>query len=128
MAYPCIKAPHMFLAAGGDMFDTRDPQWTQKPPVRAAFAVHKREINTAAAIKSSLRAGAFAWPGGYPIAYLTGDGDFLCPDCVRFHLRDVLAAMNDKHDTGWRVVACDTLEDPELDEFCDHCHNMIGGN
>lgn len=24
----------------------------------------------------------FAWPGGYPLYYLTADGDVLCPECA----------------------------------------------
>ena len=25
---------------------------------------------------------AFAWPGGYPVIYITRDGDVICPDCA----------------------------------------------
>lgn len=25
----------------------------------------------------------YAWPGGYPVVYLTGSDETLCPDCAR---------------------------------------------
>jgi hypothetical protein len=32
---------------------------------------------------------AFAWPGGYPIIYLTEDGDVLCPECANIDSADL---------------------------------------
>lgn len=34
------------------------------------------------AIDGKLTPSAFAWPGGYPIVYVTQYNDFLCPRCV----------------------------------------------
>lgn len=27
---------------------------------------------------------AFAWPGGYPLIYITADGSTICPDCANW--------------------------------------------
>ena len=34
---------------------------------------------------------AWAWPGGYPLAYLTRDGDVVCPTCATEEVRDAEA-------------------------------------
>ena len=53
---------------------------------------------------------SFAWPGGYPLMYLTKDGLCVCPEC----------ANRDESD----LVACEAnWEDPEL--FCDDCSRRI---
>jgi len=31
---------------------------------------------------------AYAWPGGYPIVYLDGNNETLCPDCAQEALDD----------------------------------------
>ncbi len=57
---------------------------------------------------------AYAWPGGYPIFYLTKKDDVLCPDCANAqgrHDDDPVVA----HDANW--------EDPEL--YCEGCSQRI---
>lgn len=75
-------------------------------------------------IKKVLRQGAYAWPGGYPIYYVTRDGAALCPHCVRSNWNQVVYDHLHKCSTGWRVEACGILEgDPEIEEWptCDNC-------
>jgi hypothetical protein len=53
---------------------------------------------------------AYAWPGGYPMLYVTPEGWSLCPDCANngdWHLQD--------GDANW--------EDPNL--FCEDCGKRI---
>lgn len=68
----------------------------------------------------------YAWPGGYPIFYLTADQGVLCPDCAnteRSALIDQLDA-NCPDDDQWRIIASDcNWEDPDL--HCDHCSKRI---
>lgn len=55
----------------------------------------------------------YAWPGGYPLYYLTRDGLTVCPQCAN---RDV--------DQSQEPVAADTnWEDPAL--TCDDCEERI---
>jgi hypothetical protein len=58
---------------------------------------------------------AYAWPGGYPIYYVTKDNMVLCADC---------ANTNDsRHGMDSPIVACDTQEEPSYLD-CDGC-NMV---
>ena len=63
----------------------------------------------------------YAWPGGYPIVYVTDDGGCLCPNCVQDNLEEIGTTHKG---SGWNVVGMDAnWEDPSL--FCDHCGNRI---
>lgn len=61
---------------------------------------------------------AYAWPGGYPIVYVLGDGASLCPSCANGeHGSD---ASETADDPAWRLV--DVMihyEGPP--EVCAHC-------
>lgn len=64
---------------------------------------------------------AFAWPGGYPVFYVTSDSAALCPDCVN-------DPSNPVHENGlsdgWKVDDyAINYEDSQL--FCDHCNKRI---
>lgn len=64
---------------------------------------------------------AYAWPGGYPIAYVMNDGECLCPTCVN-------DPSNPVHEggaaDGWRIEGYDiNYEDNNL--FCAHCNKQI---
>ena len=75
-------------------------------------------------VKTALRSGRFAWPGGYPLAMLTSDGGTLCYSCVRSEWREVCSAIRDDRSDGWKVEAVfANWEDPSL--FCDHCSERI---
>lgn len=57
---------------------------------------------------------AYAWPGGYPIYYLTRDGLTVCPDC----------ANKDCENPEQEVIASGiNYEDPRL--YCDDCWDRI---
>jgi hypothetical protein len=70
-------------------------------------------------VDSAGKVQVYAWPGGYPIFYITGDGGALCPQCVEENLR--LCASDEKQ---WKVIAHEAnWEDPSL--YCDHCGRRI---
>lgn len=61
-----------------------------------------------------------AWPGGYPIYYITADCGTLCPDCVNKNLK----LLNDKNDKQWYVVGAEcNYENDSL--YCDNCNKQI---
>lgn len=65
---------------------------------------------------------AYAWPGGYPVYYVTKDCGVLCPDCARMADREGLTG--DPDDSQWFIVGTDiNWEDPDL--TCDHCSKRI---
>ena len=58
----------------------------------------------------------YAWPGGYPIFYITQDYGILCPDCANEHHH-----IDDKQ---WNVIAAEVnWEDDQV--WCDHCSARI---
>lgn len=67
----------------------------------------------------TLALGAYAWPGGYPMIYVSADGGVLCPDCANG--RNGSEATTDPDaPANWRLTAgCVHWEGPA--EVCDHC-------
>ena len=71
-------------------------------------------------LKSHLRAGEYAWPGGYPRYFITDDGEALGFDTVRENYRQVYRATRDSDATGrpcsgWAVIGVDiNWEDENL--------------
>ena len=65
----------------------------------------------------------YAWPGGYPLAYVTADNGTMCPDCAN----SKESKQTDKDcpdDNQWRIIAYDiNYEDTGL--FCDNCNKRI---
>lgn len=79
---------------------------------------------TLSQVKAALRSGPYAWPGGYPLYFLTTDGQALSFDAVRERWRDVVsAALADCRD-GWRLAACDVNWEAS-DLVCDHTGKVI---
>jgi hypothetical protein len=70
------------------------------------------------------KANAYAWPGGYPMAYVTTDGGVLCPSCVTKERGRILRSTHERARDGWAIDGIDiNYEDPRL--FCDHCGQRI---
>ena len=65
---------------------------------------------------------AYAWPGGYPIFYLTADNGVLCSDCANMAVHEEIAF--DFSDKQWYLIDYDiNYEDECL--YCDHCGDHI---
>lgn len=61
----------------------------------------------------------FAWPGGYPLFYLTEDGGVLSPKAANENLELTLS-----DDPQWCIVGCQVnYEDRDL--YCDHTNERI---
>lgn len=66
--------------------------------------------------------GAYSWPGGYPLYYVTLDGGTLCPDCARGAESEGLT--DDPDDPQWHIIACHVnWEDQQV--YCDDCNAHI---
>jgi hypothetical protein len=76
-------------------------------------------------LKQALRAGPFAWPGGYPLYFLAADGSALSFDAVRGEIRQVIRALRHPGtDRDWKIVGVDVnWEDEYL--FCVHTGQLI---
>jgi len=63
---------------------------------------------------------AIAWPGGYPLFYVTADNGVLCPKCANKNLKLTLCP----DDKQWFIAAADiNYEDGAL--YCDNCSGRI---
>jgi hypothetical protein len=88
-------------------------------PVRLLYRYHHRTIRSVADMKACLRAGKYAWPGGYACYFITSDGEILSFEAVREELTQVMDAIKHNLRSGWKVVgmAC-TAEDDETARCC----------
>jgi len=121
-----MKLPkHLIVAeCDGCLYDTRADKWHLKQPVRPNYKWTHRLINTCAELKATLRAGEYAWPGGYPMHFITEDGAALSFKAVREELRCVLDSIKAGGRDGWRVIGCQiNWEDGNL--LCDHTGERI---
>jgi hypothetical protein len=82
-------------------------------------------INSISDFRKAIRNGAYAWPGGYPLYFITSDGAALSFEAAKAERRNILEALrdNDKR-CGWHVCAVDVnWEDGEM--VCDHTGKRI---
>ena len=80
---------------------------------------------TTTELKQYIRNGKYAWPGGYPLYFVTSDNAALAFDTVKENYKEVLSAVkhNDYH-SGWGVIRCEVnWEDVTL--RCDHSGELI---
>ena len=116
-------APHFFISDNGDLFDTRRPDWSAHP-LRKNYRFQHDSISSGRKLRNTLRAGPYAWPGGYPLYFITSDGGALSFQTVRENLSSVLDSIRHKSDDGWRVIACKVnWEDSNL--YDDHTGGLI---
>lgn len=74
-----------------------------------------REIDTTWKLKSTLRNGQYAWPGGYPMFFITSDGHPMSFKTVRDNLESILDSIKHKSNDGFQVVGCEiNYEDDNL--------------
>jgi len=99
---------HLFIGYPGNLYDTRVPEWHKQAPLRPNYQYTAREIKTVSQLKATLRAGPYAWPGGYPLYFLCSDGEALSFKTVRKEFKLIARAIKHTDNTGgWRVVGCD---------------------
>jgi hypothetical protein len=70
---------------------------------------------------------AYAWPGGYAVAYLADDGEFICAKCVNDPTNPVHVAREDDSRDGWRIEGYMTTDNKEEDDdwTCSNCYVSI---
>jgi len=80
-------------------------------------------MNTTA-FKNALRAGPYAWPGGYPIYFIASDGEALSFDAARQNARQIIQAIRNHSRCGWRVIAT-AINWEDADLYCAHTGERI---
>ena len=118
---------HLFVSSSdGGLYDTRKDNWSKdENVVRSKYQWHHREIHTTHEMKACLRAGGFAWPGGYALAFVTDDGAALCYECARKEFHNIVWSIRNKCSDGWRVIGLMNTADCDEPIHCDHCREEI---
>jgi len=81
-------------------------------------------INSISDFRAIYRNGPFAWPGGYPMYFITDDGAALSWQSAQRNRRLILESIAQGSKDGWRVVAAEiNWEDAEL--YCDDTGERI---
>lgn len=83
------------------------------------------KIKTACDFRRAFRSGPYAWPGGYPLFFITADGAALSFEAAQECRHEILQAIgHDDARSGWRIVAVEiNYEDGEL--TCAHTGKPI---
>jgi len=108
-------ASHLFVSeCDGHLYDTRIVNWHNLPPLRENYCHTHQEIKSVEDLKATIRGGAYAWPGGYPMAIFLSDGGCISFKTAREEFRYLVEALRDyrtnKHESsGWRPIGCDIL-------------------
>lgn len=116
---------HLFASDDGNLYDTRDPNWSRNPLRTNYRRTHPVICNTAD-LRASLRAGEYAWPGGYPLYFAMADGEPMSFAAIRANLRDVLGSLHypARFEREWRPnVISINYEDGDL--HCAHSGERI---
>ena len=122
-----MKLPSCFMVSESDggLYDTRKPGWYNFPPIRANYSRHFSDIKTTSELKATLRAGGFAWPGGYSIAIITTDGGALCFDCAHKNIRSMFWSLANKCNDGWCADCLQCTSECDEEIICDNCNKAI---
>ena len=108
----------MISESDGNLYDTRIEGWADKP-IRTNYSYTHSKIESVSDLKAVLRAGPYAWPGGYPLYFITNDGSALSFESVRENLVSIFDSIKSETNDGWRIVSCQiNYEDSDL--VCDH--------
>jgi len=119
-----MKPDHLFIAGNGDLFDTRREDWSNNP-LRENYQYTFASIENTSRLLATLRNGAYAWPGGYPMYFITYDGGALSFASVKENLREIIGALRSGNRLcGWYIIGCEiNYEDADL--YCAHSNERI---
>ncbi len=67
---------------------------------------------------------AYAWPGGYPLVYLTRDCAELCPACANGENGSMCCDPDCQDDEQWELIAVDVHYEGAPIQ-CAHCNKMV---
>jgi hypothetical protein len=116
---------HLSVSCDGALLRARRLPCFDLVVVRENYERHHREIKTVADLKACLRAGKYAWPGGYACYFITSDGAVLSFETVRREFAVVAYAVKAHHNSGWQVVGLGCTADCDETPVCDHTGKEI---
>ena len=114
----------MISECDGALYDTRKKGWPENP-LRENYAKHYQTIQNTTQLKATLRAGEYTFPGGYRLAFLASDGEWISFDAVKESLHCVVDSMRNDIRDGWFIVACDIVDHYEGAAYCAHTGALL---
>lgn len=121
---PIKLSDHFMVGTDGGLYDTRPASWHKRPPLRPRYSWHAMRLETLADVKAAVRAGPYAWPGGYPLYFVMADGAAVSFAGIIREWRNVAADTMAGAMSCWQPVALEVnYETPGL--FCDITGELI---
>jgi len=121
-----LNSKFMVSESNGSLYNTTVDGWHLLPPLRANYSRHHRKIESTQDLKACIRAGEFAWPGGYRLFFITADGGALSFKAVKDNLSSVIYSIRNDVNDGWKVTGLDNTElYDEQPLFCDHTNEQL---
>jgi hypothetical protein len=82
---------HLFSSEStGGLYDTRFRDYANKP-IRENYDKPHTTIDSVADLKAALRYGGYAWHGGYPLFFITYDGETISFEGARKEFRSIIS-------------------------------------
>ncbi len=82
-------------------------------------------IKSVGDFRKAIRSGPYAWPGGYPIYFVTADGEALSFSAAKAEKRNILEALASKDiNSSWMICGAD-INWESNDLFCGHTGKQI---
>jgi len=113
-----MLSKNLCISELGELYD-RNTNQTIRPNYSRTWV----RIKTVADVKATLRAGPFAWPGGYPLYFVCTDGEPLSFESARKEFDCIVDGFR-FGDPAWTIIGVDVnWENEEL--FCSHSNERI---
>ena len=94
--------------------------------VREHYQHRNRNITIPRELASTIRAGKYAWPGGYEVFFITSYGGVICHDCTVSKYWNIADSIRRDISDGWRIIGAECSADIDGEINCYHCDGTIG--
>ena len=94
--------------------------------VREQYNYHYHNITIPRELASTIRAGKYAWPGGYAVFFIASDGGAICHGCTVAEYSNIVDSIRRDISDGWRIVGAECSANIDGEINCDHCNGVIG--
>lgn len=125
LTIPKLQAEVVRFYQGDETPAPTVPTMEDKKKDRLSNLKESMMIDTIRDFQKALAQGPYAFPGGYPVYFITADGGVLSHESAVEEKADIEEAIHtDDRASGWRVVAMEiNYEDSDL--YCDHSGERI---
>lgn len=118
---------HHFCGSDGTLYDTRAPDWSERPPLRSIYRRVFTHIRTGVELRATLRAMPHLLHDGDDVALLLDDGEVFCEQCARDCIGSMLYSLRHGLYDGWRPIGLSVCYggESEVGDICAHCGRQL---